>query len=85
MKLDKVKLGIAAGLLWGFGLFMISLLSSYFGYGTKLIELIMDIYPGYNTSLWGCFLGLVYGFADGFFFFFFLAWIYNALLEKDPS
>lgn len=81
--LDKVKLGIAGGTLIGLSLFLITLLSSFFGYAPKLVEIFMDIYPGYNASLWGCFLGILYGFADGFFFFFFLAWIYNFLLVKD--
>ena len=83
--LDKIKLGIAGGTLWGLALFLITLLSSYFGYASKFVELIMDLYPGYAPSLWGCFLGMMYGFADGFFFFFFLAWIYNFLLEKDQT
>ena len=83
--LDKVKLGIAGGTLVGLALFLITLLSSFFGYSPTLVGIITEIYPGYSASLWGCFLGILYGFADGFFFFFFLAWIYNFLLEKDQA
>jgi len=77
--LNPIKLGISGGLLWGLCMFICTVLAIYFGYSTKFLNIMADIYPGYTTSWWGAIIGFVYGFFDGFIGLFLLAWIYNKL------
>jgi hypothetical protein len=76
MRLDKVALGLAAGILWGAGIFLLTLWCHYRGGGNTLI-LLKQVYLGYSVSLPGAFIGLVWGFVDGFLGGWLLAWLYN--------
>ena len=82
MKLDAVKLGLAGGIVWGVVLFLTTLLSFWFGYGTTLLNLFVGLYPGYSISLVGSILGLLYGFVDAFIGLFLIAWVYNKLVKE---
>jgi hypothetical protein len=44
-----------------------------------------SIYPGYSISPGGSFLGLIYGFLDGFIAGAVIAWIYNKVVGKKSS
>ncbi len=78
MKLKPLALGVAIGILWGGCIFLTTLLSVYAGYGTAFLEALpLSIYPGYKITLVGSFVGLVYGFFDGFVCGVIFGWIYN--------
>jgi hypothetical protein len=77
--LNPLKLGIAGGILWGLSMLVCTILSIYFGYSTKLLDVMSSIYPGYTISWGGAFLGLIYGFFDVFIGLFLLAWLYKKL------
>lgn len=77
--LNPLKLGISGGIVWGFCMFICTILALYTGYSTQFLNLMSDIYPGYMISWWGTIVGLVYGFLDAFVGLFILAWIYNKL------
>ena len=77
--LNAKKLGVAAGLVWAFSMFICTVLSIYTGYSDSFLKVMASIYPGYVISWSGAFLGLVYGFIDAFVGFFCLAWLYNKL------
>lgn len=80
-KLDPVKLGVAAGILWGLSLMLMTWISVYTGgYAQGFLDIIMGIYPGYTISLMGGFVGLAYGFVDAMVGFALIAYIYNKLL-----
>ena len=76
-KLNAWKMGLAAGILWGLALLLMTLISTYTGWGMFWLSQWMDVYPGFNLSIKGAFLGLVYGFVDGFVCLFLLCWLYN--------
>ena len=78
-KLNPCKLGVAAGILWSVIIFSMTWISMYTGYGMFWLSQWMDIYPGYDLSVAGSFIGLVYGFIDGFVCLFILGWLYNLL------
>ena len=78
MKLEKVALGLAAGILCGAAVFLSTVWALIVG-GGEHIELLAKFYVGYSISVPGAFLGLVYGFIDGFLGGFVLAWLYNRL------
>lgn len=80
MKLNALKFGLAAGILWGLALFLLTFANMWFdGYASAWLMLMSNIYPGYEISVWGSLVGLVYGFADGFICIGLFAWIYNRL------
>lgn len=76
-KLNPLKLGLAAGILWGVALFIMTWIAMYTGWGMFWLSQWIDIYPGFDLSIKGTFLGLIYGFVNGFGSFFITAWLYN--------
>lgn len=79
MKLNAWKLGLAAGILWGLSLFLVTWISIFTGYGLFWLSQWMDVYPGYSITPLGTFVVLIYGFVDGFICLFLLGWLYNLL------
>lgn len=83
MKLKPIALGTALGAVWGGSLFVTTWLSYFTGYGKLFLEaLAQSIYPGYTISPLGSFIGLFYGFLDGFVSAALIAWIYNRLAKR---
>ena len=86
MKLDAVKLGLAAGIITGIcvGLTIIaSLVGIFEGYTSLVIEWLDAIYGfvGYSTSVLGVFLGAIYAAIDTFIFVWLVALLYNKLIK----
>ena len=71
------RLGLAGGVLWGVVMFVCTVVSIYTGYSDVFLNAMKSCYPGYAISWGGAFLGLIYGFVDGFIGLFLLAWLYN--------
>jgi len=77
-----VALGIALGVVWGGALFLTTWLSYFTGYGRFfLVAIPQSLYPGYAISPSGSFLGLIYGFVDGFISGALIGWIYNKVVK----
>lgn len=76
MKLDRKAFGLAAGILWGLGVFLCTLWAVYLGGGEHL-ALLGKFYLGYSISVLGALVGLVWGFVDGFICGWLFAWLYN--------
>lgn len=79
--LSAKRLGIAGGILWGVMMFLMTLANLWFGYGSMWLQLMADIYPGYEVSYVGSIIGLIYGFIDGFVGLFLIGWLYNKVGE----
>ena len=77
--LNPQKLGLAAGIMWGFSMFVLTIIAIYTGYSSQFLNLMASIYLGYSISWGGSFVGLVYGFIDGFVGLFIFGWLYNKL------
>lgn len=75
--LNEKNLGLAVGIFWGISLFLLTLISFYTGYASHWLGLIADVYPGYSITWPGSFIGLAYGFVDGFVSLYIIAWLYN--------
>lgn len=73
------KLGLSGGIVWGLGLFLLTLLSIWTGYAGMFLSIIEDIYIGYTVTYLGSLIGLVYGFVDAYVGLYIFAWIYNIL------
>lgn len=71
------RAALTGGILWGGCFFLTTLLSVYTGYGKSFLEVWTSVYPGYNISLTGSIIGLVYGFLDMFVGVYIIAWVYK--------
>ncbi len=78
-KLNVTALGLAMGILWGVGVALMALSAAWWGYGTAWVELLGSVYKGVAATGTGVFMGLLWGFADGFVCGALLAWLYNKL------
>lgn len=69
--------GMALGIVWGLGVFLLGLGAWLFKFGTPVVTHMGTVYPGFKSTLLGAaiggFWGLVAGFIGGLIF----AWIYN--------
>jgi len=83
MKLNLKALGFAAGIIWGVAVFLLTLISIGSGYADKALKGVASIYPYYSVTLGGSFIGLVYGFVDGFVTAVIFGLIYNAFVKEQ--
>jgi hypothetical protein len=79
MKKSVQKAALTGGIVWGLGMFVITLVSMATGYGTMFLNMMASIYPGFSISFIGAIIGLIYGFLDVFVFVYILNWVYNRL------
>jgi len=85
MKLNVKALTLTAGLVWGFGLFFLTLWVMLFEGATGDVTFIGRFYIGYNISFTGALIGLVWAFFDGAIGGAIFAWLYNMLSGKFKS
>ena len=80
MKLRKRALGMALGIVWGLSVFVVTIWAIAAGQGQTLSKL-GGYYLGYDVSLLGAFVGLVWGFVDGFIGGVLIAWLYDVFCK----
>lgn len=68
---------MTGGIVWGATMFLTTLASVYFDYGTDFLRVWMSIYPGYTISTTGAIFGLVYGFLDVFIGVYIINWVWK--------
>lgn len=71
------RVAMAGGILWGAVIFVTTLASVWWGYGTDFLKIWMSIYPGYTISLGGSVVGFIYGFLDMFVGIYIINWVYR--------
>ncbi len=76
--LNILSLGLAVGSAWAFLVLTIGM-TSIFGWGTVIVEVLSSLYIGYTPSLLGAVIGAVWAFTDGFVGGVIIAWVYNKL------
>lgn len=77
--IKPVKLGVAAGLVWGVAVFLTTLFATWTAYGKAFIQVMMSMYIGLDFSWGGAFIGFIWGFVYVFIGFGILAWLYNKM------
>jgi tetrahydromethanopterin S-methyltransferase subunit G len=80
MMLHSRELGIAFGLIWGLGLFVITWWIMLFEGAIEVPTFIGLVYRGYSITPLGSLLGLLWGLADGFVVGLVFGWLYNRLV-----
>jgi hypothetical protein len=79
MKLNVKAFALTSGILWGAGVFFVTLWLITLGYEGGMMRQLNHFYFGYSFSVVGAFIGLVYGFVDGAICGALFAWLYNRL------
>jgi len=82
MKLDVKSFSLTCGLVWGFGLFILTWWIIAFDGATSDPTLIGRLYRGYTVSPAGSFIGLVWALADGAIGGAIFAWLYNFFVGR---
>ena len=81
VQLCACRMGLAAGLVWGLGMFLLGLLTIFTeSYGHDTVTAIGKMYVGFQPdSFGGALLGLIWGLVDGFIIVTIVVLLYNAL------
>lgn len=82
MKLDVKAFALTCGLVWGFGLFILTWWIIAFDGATGDPTFIGRLYRGYTVSPAGSFIGLVWALIDGAIGGAIFAWLYNFLVGR---
>jgi hypothetical protein len=82
VKLNVKAFGLAFGLWWGFGLFLLTWWIIAFDGATGEVTMIGRLYRGYSITPIGSVIGLLWAFADGLVGGLIFAWLYNLLAGK---
>ena len=77
MKLNAKAFALAAGVLWGAGIALLTILSLMSGYAQDFLGAVAKLYPWYHVSVVGIVVGFIDGFLDGFIGCYIFAWLYN--------
>lgn len=85
MKLDVKAFGLACGLVWGLGLFLLTWWIIAFEGATGDATFIGRLYRGYSITPFGSLIGLAWAFVDGLIGGLIFAWLYNLLAEKSKK
>jgi hypothetical protein len=80
--LNAKALALSAGILWGLVVFITTIMSLTTGYGRTLMETYGSVHPGYDISITGAFVGLVYAFVCAAIGTYALVWLYNRFEKK---
>lgn len=80
--LGVVSLGLAVGVAWAIGVFLLGIAAGLFNWGVELASALASLYIGFSPSFAGTIAGAVWGFADGFIFGVLIAWLYNRFLLR---
>ncbi|MBT3865440.1 bacteriophage holin [Candidatus Peregrinibacteria bacterium] len=82
MKLKVLALALSLGILSAVGMFVVTVIAMYTGYGTMWTELIANVYPFYDLTWVGVAVGTIGGFIDGFIGGALVSWLYNMFANK---
>ncbi len=82
MKLNIKAFALTCALIWGFGLLFLTWWIILFEGATGNVTLIGRVYRGYNISIAGSFIGLVWAFIDGLIGGAIFAWLYNFIISR---
>lgn len=77
--INAKNFGLACGILWAVGIFILGIISTYTNWGAAMQDIIASVYIGYNAGWIGAIVGAIWAFIDGFIGGFILIWLYNKL------
>lgn len=81
-QLNALAAALSVGILSGLCLFFCTLTAVKLGVGGQWAQLMTDMYPWYQVTTTGAFIGLVWGFVDGFIGGYLAVSLYNFFCRK---
>lgn len=85
MKLNIKALALAAGIVWGLAILLLTYWFLLMGYEGETLSRLSNVYLGYSVTWYGGFIGLAWGFVDGLIGGAVLAWLYNRFVPKPAE
>jgi len=83
MKLNVLAFALTCALLWGLGLFFITLWIILWDGSSSDPTFIARVYRGYSLTVVGSIFGLIWAFVDGFIGGAIFAWLYNLISRRS--
>ncbi len=84
-RLDVVSLGLAFGIMWALGVFILGIMAAAADWGTEIVVLMSSVYLGFDPSFVGSLIGAAWGFVDGGVGGMLIAWLYNVILARRQA
>ena len=81
--LGVISLGLAVGIAWAAGMFLLGMAGALFDWDVAVIAVMSSVYIGYSPSFVGSVAGAVWGFVDGFVGGAVIAWLYNFFVNRQ--
>lgn len=81
-KLDVKALGLTLGIVWGGCMLLLGLSTTFWGWGSGVVNAFSSLYIGYEATVFGSLIGGVWGFFDAGIGGVIIAWLYNKLAAK---
>lgn len=83
-KISALGLGLAGGIIVGACMLLMTVFGIIFNWTPQFLNMFIDMHRflgrmGYDISTFGILLGTIYGFIEGFLFFWILGLLYNKL------
>jgi hypothetical protein len=76
---SETNAGIALGLITGLSLFLLGLSAVFLSYGNLYVLVLSSMLIGFDATITGSFVGLIWGFIWGFLLAYLVVWIYKKL------
>ncbi len=83
-RLSSCALGVAFGVTWGMAIFLLGLFNIYGDWGGALLDTMSSLYIGFDYTIVGAFIGLLWGLVEGFICGALIAYIYNLCVKHCP-
>lgn len=77
IRLKVCALGLAFGITWSLGVFLLGILAWLCGIGGEMQHMLGTLYLGYDATLLGSLIGAAWALVDGFVCGVIVAWLYN--------
>ncbi len=84
-RLDAVSLGLAFGIMWALGVFILGIMAAAADWGTEIVVLMSSVYLGFGPTFAGSLIGAAWGFFDACVGAMLIAWLYNVILTRRQA
>ncbi len=78
--LNAPKFALTLGIMCGLIMLILGAAATYANYGVELVKIMSSVYPGYDMTLVGSIVGLLWGVIEGLLLGFIFASVYNKLI-----
>ena len=81
--LGVISFGLAVGVTWALGVFILGVMAAAFGWGVPLVALLASLYIGFGPTFVGGIAGALWAFVDGLVAGLLIAWLYNRFARRQ--